>query len=232
MLLLAAPAASPRGTQDPAERPDREPFFATFSICAVEPDTGVAGVAVTTRVPMVGAVVPWARGGVGAVATQALTRREWGPEALELLAGGLTAEETVRRLVEADPVRDRRQLGVVDRQGRAFAHTGSANGAHAGSRQGPGFTVQGNLLVSQATVDAVAEAFLGSAGSGRDLGDRLIEALAAGQRAGGDRRKGLAQSAALVVSDSRRSGAFRESLTIRVDEHAEPVAELRRIYPG
>jgi uncharacterized Ntn-hydrolase superfamily protein len=207
--------------------------FATFSIAAVDSATGEVGVAVTTRVACVGNAVPWVRAGVGAVATQAFTRVEYGPELLGLLASGVPAADALRRTTAADSGASRRQVGVIGLAGGSAQHTGDSTNAWAGHRAGPGYVTQGNLLVGPAVLEAVARTFEGSAGSGRHLADRLIAALAAGQAAGGDARKGRAQSAAVVVADARPGMSRRpDGITaqINVCEHPTPVAELRRIY--
>jgi uncharacterized Ntn-hydrolase superfamily protein len=207
--------------------------FATFSIAAVDTVTGEVGVAVTTRVACVGNAVPWVRAGVGAVATQAYTRVEYGAELLDLLADGVSPAEALRRTTTADGGAARRQIGVIALSGGRAQHTGDSTNAWAGHRAGPGYVTQGNLLVGPAVLDAVATSFEATAASERHLADRLIEALAAGQAAGGDARKGRAQSAAVVVADPRPGMSRRpDGITaqINVCEHTEPVAELRRIY--
>mgnify|MGYP002624353132 FL=1 len=207
--------------------------FHTFSIAAVDPSTGESGVAVTTRVACVGNGVPWVRAGVGAVATQASTRTEYGAELLDMLEAGLSPREALDRATAADEGRDRRQVGVVSVDGRAAQHTGSGPGAWAGHRSGPNYAAQGNVLVGPEVIDAVSEAFEASEGSGRHLADRLVGALAAGQRVGGDRRVGRLQSAAVIVVDPREGMARRpdgQTVHINVCEHPTPVAELRRIY--
>ena len=207
--------------------------FATFSIAAIDPETGEAGVAVTTRVPCVGNGVPWVRAGVGAVATQSWTRVEYGPELLEMLETGLDAEEALRRATAADSLAARRQVGVIGLRGGSAAFTGGEALPWAGHRSGPGYVTQGNILVGPEALEAVARSFEATAGSGRHLADRLIEALAAGQREGGDARKGRLQSAAVTVADPREGRSRRpDGVTahINVCEHPAPVAELRRIY--
>lgn len=220
LLLLLASAAAP-----PAAR-------GTFSLCAIDPATGEAGVAVTTRVPFVGRAVPWTRAGVGAVATQAWTVVEYGRQGLDLLEQGVPPQDAIARLLADDKGRERRQLGLIDMQGRAAAHTGKENGEWAGSRQGRNYTVQGNILVGREVIDAVAEHFESTEGTGMPLAERLILALAAGQAKGGDRRWGLFQSAALRVADPNDPGRGGDHLSVSIDvgEHAEPVAELYRIY--
>jgi len=208
-------------------------LFHTFSIAAVDATTGESGVAVTTRVACVGNGVPWVRAGVGAVATQASTRTEYGQELLDFLEQGLSPQEALDRATAADEQRERRQVGVVALDGRAAQHTGSGPGAWAGHRSGPNFAAQGNVLVGPEVVDAVSEAFEASEGSNRHLADRLIEALAAGQAMGGDRRVGRLQSASVIVVDPREGMARRpdgQTVHINVCEHETPVGELRRIY--
>jgi uncharacterized Ntn-hydrolase superfamily protein len=209
------------------------PHFHTFSIAAIDPATGESGVAVTTRVPCVGNGVPWVRAGVGAVATQSWTRVEYGPELLDMLAEGMAAEEALRLAVAADSQAARRQVGVIGLAGGSAAFTGEEAMAWAGHRSGPNYVTQGNILVGPEVLEAVAGTFEASDGSGRHLADRLIEALAAGQRQGGDSRKGRRQSAAVVVADPRPGRSRRPdgiTVNLNVCEHATPVAELRRIY--
>jgi uncharacterized Ntn-hydrolase superfamily protein len=229
-FTLLAPALM--FAQEPAAW--RDPLvFSTFSIAAIDPRTGESGVAVTTRVPCVGNGVPWVRAGVGAVATQANTRTQYGIELLDALAGGASPDEALRRALAADSGADSRQVGVIGRDGMGAQHTGKGTQPWAGHRSGRNYVTQGNLLVGPGVLEAVAKAFEASEGSPRHLADRLIEALAAGQAAGGDARKGRAQSAAVVVADPRPGRSRRAdgvTANINVCEHAEPVAELRRVY--
>jgi uncharacterized Ntn-hydrolase superfamily protein len=205
---------------------------ATFSLCAIDPATGEAGVIVTTRVPFVGRAVPWARAGVGAVATQAWTVVEYGRQGLDLLEEGVAPQAVIERLLADDKGRERRQIGIIDLQGRTAAHTGKENGEWAGSRQGRHYTVQGNILVGREVIDAVADQFESTEGTGMPLAERLILALAAGHAKGGDRRWGLFQSAALRVADPNDPGRGGDHLSVSIDvgQHEDPVAELRRIY--
>jgi uncharacterized Ntn-hydrolase superfamily protein len=231
-LLALACLAAPALAQEPAAWGDPLAFH-TFSIAAVDPRTGESGVAVTTRVPCVGNGVPWVRAGVGAVATQAATRTEYGPQLLDALAAGAAPAEALRRQLAADTGAAQRQVGVIAIDGRSAQHTGTGTTAWAGHRAGRNYVTQGNLLVGPEVVAAVAAAFERSEGAPRHLADRLIEALAAGQAAGGDTRKGRAQSAAVVVADPRAGRSRRPdgvTASINVCEHAEPVAELRRVY--
>lgn len=207
--------------------------FHTFSIAAVDPRTGEVGVAVTTRVACVGNGVPWVRAGVGAVATQANTRTEYGSELLDLLGRGVSPDEALKKLLFADSASATRQIGVIASNGRSAQHTGKSTSAWAGHRAGPNYVTQGNLLVGPEVIDAVASTFEASEGSSRHLADRLIEAIAAGNAKGGDARKGRQQSAAVIVADARPGRARRAdgvTTNISVCEHPDPVAELRRIY--
>ena len=230
--VLHAEAQEPAGWGDELE-------FHTFSIVAIDPATGESGVAVTTRRPCVGNVVPWVRAGVGAVATQGRTRPEYGRDLLDLIEQGVAPQDAMDRVVEADPDREHRQVGVIDLDGRTAQWTGrqqyrdEARGDYVAMRTGENYAVQGNALVTTAIVDAVADAFETSARGSRHLADRLIEALAAGQALGGDYRHGETQSAAVLVADPR-PGRSRHPDRIGVDisvcEHPAPVAELRRVY--
>lgn len=232
LCLLALLVSIPAAAQEPTAWGESL-RFSTFSIAAVDPATGETGVAVTTRVPCVGNAVPHVRPGVGAVATQAFTRVEYGPELLDLLARGVAPQEALRRLLAGDTLAAQRQVGVIALDGASAQHTGEKASAWAGHRAGRSYVTQGNLLVGPEVLAAVAASFEATAASGRHLADRLIEALAAGQAAGGDARKGRAQSAAVVVADPRPGRSRRPdgvTADINVCEHAEPVAELRRIY--
>ena len=200
--------------------------IATFSIVARDPHNGDLGVAVQSKFLAVGSVVPWAKAGAGAVATQAMANISYGPQGLELLASGLSAEETLRHLLAADPQQDHRQVGIVDRHGRAAAHTGSACFDWAGHEIGEGFTCQGNILEGAQVVRAMAGRFRETGG---ELAERLVAALDAGQQAGGDRRG--RQSAALYVARAGGSygGLLDRYVDLRVDDHPDPIVELARI---
>ena len=172
-------------------------------------------------------MVPWAEPGVGAIATQAYANPRYGPDGLALLRDGKSAEEVVEILTAADEGRDHRQLGVVDGEGRGASHTGSECLDWAGGRTGPCYAAQGNILVSAATVDAIAETF--EAGTG-PLAERLLDCLDAAQAAGGDSR-GQQSAAILVVErDGGYAGLSDSIVDLRVDEHPRPLEELRRIY--
>jgi len=202
------------------------PIVATFSIAAFDPETESLGVAVQSKFLAVGSVVPWARAGVGAVATQAMANFNYGPRGLDLMAKGRTAEETVEALTSADEGWAHRQLGVVDARGRAATYTGSECFDWAGGVTGEYYAAQGNILVGRETVDAMAKAYEGTEG---DLAARLLAALDAGQEAGGDSR-GRQSAALLVVREGGGYGGDNDRvIDLRVDEHPDPIKELIRI---
>ncbi|GAC1354551.1 MAG: DUF1028 domain-containing protein [Herpetosiphon sp.] len=202
------------------------PFVATFSIVARDPRNGDLGIAVQSKFLAVGSVVPWAKAGVGAVATQALANVAYGQNGLALLEQGLDAASTMETLLQQDEGRNRRQLGIVDSAGRTAAWTGSDCYAWAGHVIGDGFTCQGNILTGPSVVDAMAEAFRSTTG---ELAERCVAALSAGQGAGGDRRG--RQSAAIIVVRNRGSygGWTDRYVDLRVDDHPDPIAELARL---
>src|SRR6478609_8888673 len=203
-------------------------IVATYSIAACDLDLGQWGVATQSKFLAVGSVVPWAVPGVGAIATQAYANPRYGPQGLQLLAEGLSAAEVVTRLTDADEGRADRQVGVVDAQGAGATYTGSACMDWAGGLAGPGFAAQGNILVGEETVAALALTFNES--HGRPLPERLLACLAAAQAAGGDRR-GQQSAALLVVEANGGYAGLSDSLVdLRVDDLAQPVAELARLY--
>jgi uncharacterized Ntn-hydrolase superfamily protein len=203
-------------------------IVATYSIVACDLDAAQWGVAVQSKFLSVGSVVPWAEPGAGAVATQAYANPRYGPDGLALLRDGLDAATVVDRLVAADDGRDERQVGVVDARGGSASWTGPDCNDWAGHRTGHCYAAQGNILAGAETVDALAATF--EATAGRPLEQRLIDCLAAAQRAGGDRRG--QQSAALLVVE--RNGGYAQLSDVvadlRVDDHPRPIEELRRIY--
>jgi len=202
------------------------PRFGTFSIVAHDPDQKTWGVAVQSRFVAVGAVVPWAEAGTGAVATQALANVRYGPDGLAMLRQGRSASAVVDALTAADPDRDHRQLGVVDRQGASAAFTGAKCMDWAGHATGPGFACQGNILFGAGVVRAMARTYEATPG---DLVDRLLAALAAGQREGGDRR-GMQAAALLIVREGGGYGQKNDRwVDVRVDDHPSPIEELKRI---
>ncbi len=198
----------------------------TFSIVAFDPETDALGVAVQSKFLAVGAIVPWARAGVGAVATQAMANYNYGPRALDLMSRGKTAAETVEALISADDEREHRQLGVVDAEGRAATFTGSECFEWAGGATGNHYAAQGNILVGGETVEAMANTFENTVG---DLAGRLLAALDAGQEAGGDSR-GKQSAALLVVREGGGYGGDNDRLLdLRVDDHPDPIRELIRL---
>ena len=207
--------------------------FHTFSIAAIDPRTGEVGVAVTTRVPCVGNGVPWVRKGVGAVATQANTRTDYGNQLLDALAKGDSPDVALKRALAADSGFQSRQVGVIAIDGRSAQHTGTSPAAWAGHRAGTNYVTQGNILVGPEVLAAVAKSFEASEGTPHHLADRLIDAIEAGFVLGGDKRHGLRTSAAVVVADSRPGMSRRtdgQTVNINVCENADPVGEMRRIY--
>lgn len=196
--------------------------LSTFSIAARDPATGMLGVAVSSKAFSAGSLCPFVAAGVGAVATQAYVNPYLGPAVLSLLSGGLGAQAALTRALADDPLPEFRQLSVVDAMGRSATHTGSRTDPWCGGRCGSDYAVAGNILVSEATIDAMETAFLTV--KGHDLADRLISVLEAGQEAGGDARG--RQSAAVIVANRTQL----PYLDLRVDDHPDPVAELRRLY--
>lgn len=197
----------------------------TYSIVARDPHSGEMGVAVQTFNLAVGTWVPWAQGGVGAVATQALAERSYGTLGLRLIDGGKTAPEALTALLAVDPKRDYRQVSMLDRTGRLATHTGDRCFPEAGSHISADFCTQANMMAHSTVWDAMAEAYQSASGHGGDLADSLIAALEAGEAAGGDLRG--RQTAALLVVGPEPSPIPRVDL--RVDHHPQPVSELRRL---
>ena len=204
-----------------------EPVVATFSIAACDLEAAQWGVATQSKFLAVGSVVPWAEPHVGAIATQAYANPRYGPDGLALLREGLSAEEAVARLTSADDGSPQRQLGIVDGEGRSATFTGLECMDWAGGIAGPCFAAQGNILVGEETVTALATTF--EATAGKPLAERLVQCLAAAQAAGGDRRG--QQSAALLVVE--RDGGYANLsdtlVDLRVDDHADPITELARL---
>jgi uncharacterized Ntn-hydrolase superfamily protein len=194
----------------------------TFSIVARCPRTSMLGVAVSTAVPAVGAMCPYVKAGVGAVSTQSWVNPYLAIKALQLMEGGKSAQDALAAALATDDAKDLRQIGVVDARGRAAAWSGPSCTSWFGHIVGTDFAVQGNMLVGAATIDAMAQAFLMHPDS--TLAERLLLALEQGQAAGGDKRG--TQSAALRVHSTEEYAL----LDLRVDEHEQPVPELRRVY--
>ena len=201
-------------------------IVATFSIIAFDPETDSLGVAVQSKFLAVGAIVPWARAGVGAVATQAMANYNYGPNGLDLMSEGKSAGETVEALTGADEGRDHRQVGVVDARGGTATFTGSECFDWAGGVTGEHYAAQGNILVGRETVGAMARTYEEAEG---DLAARLLAALDAGQEAGGDSR-GRQSAALLVVREGGGYGGDNDRvIDLRVDDHPDPIEELMRI---
>ncbi|MEK3933870.1 DUF1028 domain-containing protein [Sporosarcina sp. FSL W7-1349] len=199
----------------------------TFSIVGFDPETNELGVAVASKFLSVGAVVPYAKAGVGAVATQSWANLEYGTKGLELLESGDSPEEVIEELTKSDERKSYRQVGIVDAKGNSATFTGEDSYDWAGGKTGKNFAVQGNILVDEGVVDRMSEAFLGASGT---LADRLLKALKAGDDAGGDSR-GKQSAALLIVKENGSYGGYNDKyIDLRVDDHEEPVKELERIY--
>jgi uncharacterized Ntn-hydrolase superfamily protein len=200
---------------------------ATFSIVGYDPETGDLGVAVQSKFFAVGSVVPFAKAGVGAIASQALGNTSYGPRGLAMLELGVTPEATLETLLSDDADREHRQVGIVDAQGRSAAFTGSECMAWAGDRTGENCSVQGNILVGEETVDAMVRAFQETDDI---LAERLMRAIEAGQAAGGDSR-GMQSAALLVVRAGAGYGGHNDRYCdLRVDDSQDPIRELRRVF--
>jgi uncharacterized Ntn-hydrolase superfamily protein len=199
----------------------------TFSIVAFDAPTGDLGVVVASKFPCVGAVVPWARAGIGAVATQSWANTDFGPDGLGLMGGGLPAGAALDAVLEPDGDREERQVGFIDARGGAATFTGANCMDWAGGRTGEGFAVQGNILAGEDVVASMADMFARTEG---DLCDRLLAALLAGDAAGGDRR-GKQSAALLVVRDAGGyEGRNDRYIDLRVDDHPDAPAELARLF--
>jgi uncharacterized Ntn-hydrolase superfamily protein len=206
----------------------RSDVVATYSIVACDLDAGQWGVAVQSKFLAVGSVVPWAEPHVGAIATQSYANPRYGPEGLALLREGRSAEEAVGALTAADEGRADRQVGIVDGHGRAATFTGVECHDWAGGRTGDGYAAQGNILVSGETVDALAVTF--EQNGHLSLGERLLECLGAAQAAGGDRRGQQSASLLVVERDAGYASLSDVVVDLRVDDHQQPIVELRRLY--
>jgi uncharacterized Ntn-hydrolase superfamily protein len=239
MFFLSAHLVRESSDRTENESPPPDPFASTFSIVGIDPENGDVGVAVQSKFPNVRPVVPWAEAGVGAVATQSFVNVSFGPKGLTLLRNGAAAEEALRILIANDTARDIRQVGIVDAKGNSASWTGRecfdwAGGISGETRGGKGmliagrgFAAQGNILVGKETVEALAKTFEETRGT---LADKLVAALVAAGKAGGDRRG--EQSAALLV---KRKGAGYDGTTddlidISIYDHPRPLQELERLY--
>lgn len=198
-------------------------FPSTFSIVACDLDEKSWGVAVASKFPAVGAIVPWARAEAGAVATQSFANTSFGPRGLDMLASGTSADDTLSKLLADDPEREHRQVGIVDANGGSTTFTGKVCNAWAGGVTGPGYAIQGNILFDDQVVPAMKKAFLSIQGK---LPVRLYKALLAGDQAGGDRR-GRQSAAIYVVKPKGGYGGFIDRwIDYRVDDHSDPVLRL------
>jgi uncharacterized Ntn-hydrolase superfamily protein len=241
-LAIAAILAQPSSTH--ARPPiDVDPWFSTFSIIAFDPATREFGVAVQSRAFGAGAAVPYAKAGVGAVATQAAANRLYGPKAIALLEQGLAPADVVKRITDEDTGRDTRQVAVIDAKGRSAVYTGKRVidrnsdpndpvhfGGYAGHVTGANFSVQGNTLASEEVVKAMAAAYERGVAASRPMGERLMDALDAGQSKGGDTR-GMQSAGILVVRPLAPDSTSTNErvIDIRVDDAADPFKELRRL---
>jgi uncharacterized Ntn-hydrolase superfamily protein len=226
LLLLTSPCLVLSQTEVSGKQVRKQPLAHTYSIVARDPATGQLGVAVQSHWFSVGAVVPWVEAGVGAVATQSIVEVSYGPLGLALMRAGKSAPESLKSLLATDAQAELRQVAMIDAQGRVAAHTGKLCIIAAGHRTGKNFSVQANLMLKDTVWEAMAKAFENSQG---DLADRMIAALEAAQAEGGDIRG--KQSAAIVVVNGKPSGKpwADRIFDLRVDDHAEPVTELKRL---
>jgi uncharacterized Ntn-hydrolase superfamily protein len=198
----------------------------TYSMVALDPATGDLGVAVQSKFLAVGAVVPWAQAGVGAVATQSFANVTFGPGGLARLASGMSAAQVMERLVNADPLRSHRQVGIVDAHGGSATHTGGACFAWAGGLTGPGFAAQGNILAGAGVVDGLADTLLAG---GKPFPELLIACLVAADAAGGDRRGRESASLLVVRANAGYGGANDRWIDLRVDHDDDPIGQLGRL---
>ena len=200
----------------------------TFSIVAFDENTGDLGVAVQSKFICVGAIVPWANTGIGAIATQAMANVSYGPKGLDLLKSGLGAKVVLQKLIAADNEKEHRQLAIIDAKGEVDAFTGKECFEWAGHIVGDAFSVQGNILISEETVESMARAYENAKG---DLSDKLLASLSAGGAEGMGDRRGKQSASILVVREGGSYGGYIDRLVdIRVDEHIEPIKEIRRIF--
>lgn len=199
----------------------------TFSIVARDKETGELGIAVQSKFISVGAVVPWIDLSAGAIATQASANLEYGRQGIKLLASGLPAKQVMNVLLELDTGRDNRQVGIVDLQGNAVTYTGKSCYNWAGGMTADGVTAQGNILVSEETISAMLDTFLKTKG---DLAEKLLTALEAGQKAGGDRRGQQSANLRVYKKNGGYGGGSDVYIDVRVDDHPQATSELRRVF--
>jgi uncharacterized Ntn-hydrolase superfamily protein len=199
----------------------------TFSIVAHDPKKKEWGVAVQSKFVAVGSIVPFAKANVGAVATQALANTSYGPKGLELLKSGLNANEVLKQLLENDDLREERQVGIVDTKGNVASFTGKKCFDWAGHIVGKNFACQGNILASEKVVQGMAGAFEETSG---DLVEKFFAALEMGQKYGGDRRGKESAAILIVKKEGAYDGGTDRYIDIRVDEHSEPIKELKKVF--
>lgn len=217
-------SAGRTGAAEPA-RP-RPPVVATFSIVAFDPQARQWGIAVQSRVLAVGSIVPFGRAGVGAIATQSYANTTFGPRGLQMLSAGKSAQETLDALLADDPGRQQRQVAIVDSKGGVAHFTGERCLHWAGAKSGEHFVCLGNILAGPEVVEEMAQAFTRTEGM---LADRLMAAMQAGQKAGGDRR-GQQSAALLVLKEGAGYAGFDDRMIdLRVDDHRRPLDELQRL---
>jgi uncharacterized Ntn-hydrolase superfamily protein len=203
-----------------------EPEVNTFSIVAYDPDRKEWGIAVASKVLAAGSIVPWAKAGAGAIATQSAANTSYGPRGLELLGQGKSAEEVIKLLTDEDRQKDVRQVGIIDAQGNAATFTGTRCQAWAGGKTGKHYTCQGNILTGEAVVNDMAKAFEEATGP---LAWRIMAGMEAADKAGGDKR-GRQSAAIYVVRDRAGYGGFNDRMIdLRVDDHPKPIEELARV---
>lgn len=227
LILTSTTAVSPLVAQS---EPNADPPLSTFSIVACDSATGQLGVAIQSRVVAAGAIVPAARAGVGAIATQANANVTFKPRALQLLADGQLPEEVRRHFVETDSLIESRQFAIVDSKCRIASFTGDRNIAWAGMRSGEHYSAQGNILTGPEVVDSMAAAFERAEELGKPLAERLLDALKAGQAAGGDRRGRQGAGLLVVQEGGGYGGGDDRYIDLRVEDHVAPILELERVY--
>lgn len=226
LLAIFSLALTASAQENDPQTHQNEQVVATFSIVARDSVTNELGVAVASRFFAVGNVVPWAKAGVGAVATQAFANTSFGWRGLELLEKGASPEEVTDILLRNDDNPTQRQFGIVSADGKSASYTGSGCNAWAGGRNGSNYAVQGNILAGEQVVIAMEKAFLETEGT---LADRMYAALVAGEKNGGDAR-GKQSAALLVVKENAGYGGYTDrAIDIRVDDHTEPFKELGRL---
>jgi uncharacterized Ntn-hydrolase superfamily protein len=228
--LAAAAVALGQSTLLGQSATSEAPPLSTFSIVACDPATGQLGVAIQSRVVAAGAIVPAAQAGVGAVASQANANVTFKPRALQLLSEGLSPEEVKQRFIDSDSLIQSRQFAVIDAECRVANFTGSGNIPWAGMRSGDNFSAQGNILTGPEVVDSMTAAFLRAEETGKPLAERLLDALKAGQAAGGDRRGRQGAGLLVVQAGGGYGGGDDRYIDLRVEDHVEPILELERVY--